>query len=420
MAEHRLRGYRGQQAYTISIIYLLFVACFIIWQQKYMAIKPSITYTYLLAVLFWCLCLPGNAQQRTYLFVGTYTNAVPNKGLFVYDFNNQTGELKKLSHVQNITNPSFITIAPNGQYLYACTDTKMPNAGSVSAFKIDSVKGRLTFINKQASGGENPVYVSVHKNNKYVVNANYTEGNVSVFTCNENGSLNPYTQLIQFTDSSINRERQDKAHIHAAVFSPQNDYVFLPDLGADKIRVFKFDTLQKQPLIAMPDYTVQATLGSGPRHFTFHPTKPLAYCIEELGGTVTAYNYQNGKLDTIQRIRSYRKLQTSYGSADIHISPDGLFLYASNRWDDENTIAIFSINQQNGKLTLVGHQKTYGDHPRNFTIDPTGNFLLVANQVTNNIIVFKRNSKTGLLTKTRYSAQVTLPSCLQMRTYNKN
>ncbi len=385
-----------------------------------MTIKTSIAYIYLLTILFCCLCLFGQAQQRTYLFVGNYTNGVPAKGIFVYDFNNQTGQLKRVSHVPNITNPSFISIAPNGQYLYACTETKMPNAGSVSAFKIDSVNGRLTFINKQASGGENPVYVSVHQNNKYVVNANYTEGNVSVYTTNENGRLNPYTQLIAFTDSSINKERQDKAHIHAAVFSPQNDYVFLPDLGGDKIRVFKFDTLQKQPLIAMPDYTVQATLGSGPRHFTFHPAKPFAYCIEELGGTVTAYTYQNGKLDSIQSIFAYRKKQTSYASADIHISPDGLFLYASNRWDDENTIAIFSIHPQNGKLSLVGHQHTYGDHPRNFTLDPSGHFLLVANMVTNNIIVFKRNIKTGLLSKTRYSVRVPQPSCLQMKTYNKN
>lgn len=386
-----------------------------------MKIKPSIAYTYLPAVLFGCLCLFAKAQQHTFLFVGNYTQGTPNKGLFVYAFNNETGQLKKLSHVPNITNPSFIAIAPNGQYLYACTDTKMPNAGSVSAFKIDSINGRLTFINKQASGGENPVYVSVHQNNRYVVNANYTEGNVSVYTTNENGSLNPYSQLIQFTDSSINKERQDKAHIHAAVFSPQNDYVFLPDLGADKIRVFKFDTLQKQPLVAMPDYTVQAALGSGPRHFTFHPTKAFAYCIEELGGTVTGYTYQNGKLDTIQSIFAYSQKQTSYyGSADIHISPDGLFLYASNRWDGENTIAIFSIHQQNGKLNLLGHQQTYGDHPRNFTIDPTGRFLLVANLVTNNIIVFKRNLKTGLLSKTPYSIRVSQPSCLQMRTYNKN
>lgn len=377
-------------------------------------------YKFILTVLLIYLCLPGYGQQKqhTFLFVGSYTNGVPARGIQVYDFNSHTGRLKKLSHVPNITNPSFITIAPNGRYLYACTETKTPNAGSVSAFKIDSVNGQLTFINKQASGGENPVYVSVHQSNKYVVNANYTEGNVSVYTTNEDGSLNPYTQLIQFTDSSINRERQDKAHIHAAVFSPQNDHVFLPDLGGDKIRVFKFDTTQKLPLIAMPAYTVKATPGSGPRHFTFHPNKTFAYCIEELGGTVAAYTYHNGRLDTIQRIFAYSKKQASYGSADIHISPDGLFLYASNRWDDENTIAVFAINQQNGTLTLAGHQYTHGDHPRNFTLDPTGNFLLVANQETNNIIVFKRNSKTGLLSKTRYGAKVKLPSCLQMRTYN--
>ena len=371
--------------------------------------------SFLLAIIF-CSAYAQN-NTNTFLFVGTYTEGKPDLGIYIYEFDLKSGNLKFMSNAENITNPSFLTISPNGKFLYACTDTKMPNKGSVTAFKIDSVKGEVTLINKQASGGENPVYLTVYKNNKFIINGNYTEGNVSVFTANDDGSLNPYSQLIQFTDSSINKTRQEKAHIHSTVFSPKNDFIFLPDFGADKIRTFKFDSSNSKPLISVDDYVVNAMPGSGPRHFTFHPNGKFAYSIEELSGMVSAYSYNNGKLDSIQRIFSYSKIQESYGSSDIHISPDGFFLYASNRWDKENTISIFSINQNIGKLTLVGHQPTFGDHPRNFTIDPTGNFILVANQVTNNIVVFKRNKKSGLLTKTKTEISVPRPSCLQMRKY---
>jgi len=373
----------------------------------------------LLTFLLTCILSStfGQNNSKIFLFVGTYTEGKPDLGIYVYEFNSKSGQLKLRSNAENIINPSFLTITPNGQFLYACTDTKLPNDGSVTAFKIDSINGKISIINKQSSGGENPVYLTVYKNNKFVVNGNYTEGNVSVFTANEDGSLNPYSQIIQFADSSINRIRQDKAHIHATVFSTKDDFIYLPDLGSDKIRVFKFDSTNSKPLIPVDNYLVNSVLGSGPRHITFHTNGKFAYCIEELSGMISVYSYYNGKLDSLQRIFSYSKIQESYGSSDIHISPDGLFLYASNRWVEENTISIFSIDQTKGLLKLVGHQQTYGDHPRNFTIDPTGEFLLVANQVTDNIVVFKRDLKTGLLTKTENEIKVPRPSCLQMRKY---
>jgi 6-phosphogluconolactonase len=374
--------------------------------------------------LFFTLCLIiniiwafGQNTYKTLLFIGTYTEGKPDSGIFVYEFNSNSGQLKQVATGTNLTNPSFLTIAPNGKFLYACTDSKLPKHGNVASFKIDSLTGKITFINNQSCGGENPVYVSVYKNNKFVVNANYTEGNVTVFKTNADGSLNPYSQIIQFSDNSINKARQEKAHIHSAVFSSQNDFIFLPDLGADKIRVFKFDSSHSQPLIVADSLLIKTHLGSGPRHFTFHPNGKFVYCIEELSGMVSAYSYKNGKLDSIQRIFSYSKIRNDYASADIHISPDGLFLYASNRGEKENTISIFSINSSNGKLKLVGHQPTFGDHPRNFTIDPSGKFLLVANVTTNNVVVFKRNLKTGLLTKTGYEINIPRPSCLQMRQY---
>lgn len=354
---------------------------------------------------------------KTILFVGTYTDDKPDSGIYIYEFNDSTGDLKLVNQGSNITNPSFLAISPNGNFLYACTDTKIPDAGSVSAFRFDSISGSLTFLNKQTSGGENPVYLTTSKNNEFVINANYTAGSVSVFSTNADGSLNPLSQLIPFKGNSINTRRQEKSHIHAAVFSPDFKHIFFPDLGSDKIRVFAFDPTEKQPLKAIEKLDAVAIPGSGPRHFTFHPAKPFAYCIEELSGMVSAFQIENGKLDSIQRIFSYSKLQEDYNSADIHISPDGLFLYASNRWDHENTISIFSIDQGNGTLKFVGHQPTLGESPRNFVIEPSGNFLIVANQFSNNLIVFKRDLKTGLLTKTGNEITVRNPSCLKMRKY---
>lgn len=359
----------------------------------------------------------GQHKPVTYLFVGSYTEGKPDTGIYVYTFNTKSGAFKQTGITDHIINPSYLALSPDGKYLYAGADTQLPDTGSVMSFRVDAKNGKLRFINRQPSEGDNPVYVAVHRNNRYLINANYTGGSVSAYRMNEDGSLHPALQVVPFEGSSIMRPRQEKAHIHAAVFSPQCDYVFLPDLGSDKIWVFRFDTTKAEPLIPVNAFDVNTVPGSGPRHFTFHPNGKYAYCIEELSGMVVTYAYNAGKLDSLQRILGYSKTQDSYGGADIHLSPDGRFLYSSNRWEDENTIAIFAVDPQSGMLTLVGHQKTYGDHPRNFTIDPTGKYLLVANMLTNNIVVFKRKMKTGLLKKTKHEISVESPSCLKMRGY---
>ncbi len=374
------------------------------------------TTTWVLFFICFFSIAQGQNKSKTYLFVGSYTDGKPDQGIYVYEFNSKSGQLKRTYTVDSIVNPSFLTISPNGKYLYACTETKLPTQGSISAFKIDSTKGKVSFINKQTSAGKNPVYLTVHQSNRFVATGNYSDGTVTVLPTQHNGSLGPPIQTIAFIDSSINKARQERSHIHSTVFSPQNDYLYLPDLGADKIRAFKFDTSQSGPMISADQYTVHTKPGSGPRHFTFQPNQKFAYCIEELSGMVVAYSYSNGKLDSLQSIFSYSQKLESYGAADIHVSPDGLFLYTTNRGEQENTIAIFSIEPRSGKLKRVGHQSTYGNHPRNFTIDPTGKFLLVANQMTNNIIVFKRNKKTGLLSKSQ-EVNIPRPSCLQMRIY---
>ena len=371
----------------------------------------------LLLILFYSIFI-ANAQH-TYVFIGSYnfSKSEDTAGIFVFELNEKNGQLNEIASVKNVLNPSFLTLSQNGKFLYACTDTKTPNAGSVSSYEFNPSTKKLTFINSQKTNGENPVYLSVNKNEKWLTTANYNDGSVSVFSLNENGSIHPINQFISFKDSSINKERQSSSHIHSTIFSPKEDFLFLPDLGADKIRCFQFDSNKNQPLIETQFPNTNTTLGSGPRHFTFHPNGKFAYCIEELSGTVSVYNYQKGKLDSLQRISThFKKYDSVLSSADIHISPDGKYLYASNR-NIENNIAIFII-QDNGTLKLIGHQSTFGTIPRNFAMNKNGKFLIVANQKSGNMVVFKRNKKTGLLKKIKQNNVVLKnPSCVQIYQY---
>lgn len=360
----------------------------------------------LLLISFSAIC------KEYFLFIGTYSGT-GSKGIYVYKFDDLTGKLSWVSNTdESVVSPSFLTIASNGEYVYACTETRIKNAGSVSAFAFDKETGILKFINKQPSGGDNPVYLSVNHDNTWLVIANYFGGNLSAFPINADGSLRPFTQIIQHTGKSINSERQENAHVHSTVFSPAQDYLLVPDLGIDKVMVYRFDETLQSPLMETQPAFTHTTPGSGPRHLAFHPNGKYAYLIEELSGTVSVYNYHKGTLDSIQRIAThFDDAIAPFGSADIHLSPDGKFLYASNR-GKENNIAIFSV-AADGKLKLVGFESTRGDVPRNFSLSPSGNFLLVANEKTGNIVVFKRNKKNGMLKYAGIEINIPQPSCLQ-------
>lgn len=351
--------------------------------------------------------------QSYYMFVGTYTSK-GSKGIYVYKFDASTGKAEWLSNTDSIVNPSYLAIAPDKKHIYAVTETATNNTGSISAFSFERSTGKLTFINKQSSGGANPCYVTVNNTNKWVVTGNYTGGNLSALPVNADGSLQAFSQLIQHTGTGVNKQRQEKAHVHSTVFSPDQKYLFTPDLGEDKVYIYNFNAASAKPLTPATPAFKASESGSGPRHFTFHPNNKFAYLIEEMGGTVVAYKYSNGKLSLIQRVITHPSdFKGDIGSADIHVSPDGKFLYASNR-GEENTITIFSIDRNSGKLTLKGYQSTMGQTPRNFNIDPSGNYLLVANQATDNIVIFKRDKLTGLLHETGEQIKVSTPVCIQM------
>jgi 6-phosphogluconolactonase len=371
--------------------------------------------TYLIAMLL--LSQTGFSQQY-YLFIGTYTEgefkAAGSKGIYVYRFDAATGDATPVSTIAT-KNPSYLAIAPGGKFVYSVNETNGAAPGGVSAFSFDKQTGQLSFLNRQASGGDDPCYVTVDNGRKWVMVANYSGGSYSALPVNADGSLAPATETVQHTGSGANKDRQEKAHVHSTIFSPDEKYLVVCDLGTDKLSVLRFDpAAAKTPLTPASDSVVDIQPGSGPRHTAFAPGKPYAYVIEELTGTVDVFHYSTGKMTPLQRISSHPDdYKGNIGSADIHVAPGGKFLYASNR-GDANSLAIFYIDPATGKLTTKGFQSTMGNAPRNFMIDPTGQWLLVANQNTKNVVIFKIDPQTGLLTDTNKHLEIPAPVCLKM------
>jgi 6-phosphogluconolactonase len=350
-------------------------------------------------------------KKENYLLVGTYT-AGKSQGIYVYRFNSITGDFDSVNMIKT-SNPSFLAVSPDQKFVYAVHENaNNGKGGEVAAFSFNKEQGRLSFINQQLSGGDHPCYVSVDKTGKWIAAANYTSGSLSVLPINKNGGVDSATTVIQHNGYSVNSERQQGPHVHCTIFSKDNKYLFAADLGIDKLMIYSFDEKTGKLTETNPGF-VMTEPGAGPRHFTFHPNNKYAYLIEELTGTISAYRYANGDFELLQNISA---LPPDYmgpiGSADIHTSPDGKFLYASNR-GESNTIAIFKINQKNGWLTFVGHQSTLGKTPRNFNFDPSGNFLLAANQNSDEITIFKVDKKTGLLSDTGKRIKVGNPVCIK-------
>jgi 6-phosphogluconolactonase len=378
----------------------------------------------------------GKSQSKAdqYLMIGTYTRPNtknPSEGIYVYKFNTDTGDFSAVSIAKGIKNPSFLAISPNEKFIYSVGETDAD--GSVSAFSFDKKSGTLTKLNTQSSGGANPCHVSIDKTGKWVLVGNYSGGNLSILPVEADGSLGKPTQTINHEGKGPNAARQEKLHVHSVNIAPNNSDVFVPDLGIDKIVTYKLDTKNGKLLAGKPAFIKMAD-GSGPRHFTIHPNGKFAYVIQELSSTVTAFNYVSGKLTPFQTIttlaKDFKDKNKSF-CADIHISPDGKFLYGSNRFVDAgnkngvfaadntiDTIVMYSIDQKTGKLTYIGNEPVLGKVPRNFMITPNGKFVLVANQETDNITIFKRDAKTGKLSPTGKQIEVPVPVCLKMVSIN--
>lgn len=345
-----------------------------------------------------------------YLLVGTYTNAEKTNGIHVYTFDTKTGAVAEKSKFVDITNPSYIAISEDRKNVYSVSEAG--EGKGVNAFSFDVKTGKLSFLNAGSAGGNGPCYVSVDDKKKVVFTGNYGGGSLSATRLKDDGSLSSDTQVIRHEGSSVNKSRQDKPHVHAAVLSPDDRFLMVPDLGTDKVNIYKFNAREAQPLSPAAQPFAAVNPGGGPRHLTFHPNGKFAYLILEMEGAITAFDYKDGKLTNIQSITMLAPdFDGKIGAADIHISPDGKFLYGSNR-GEANDIVVYAIGKD-GKLTYASRQSEGIDTPRNFAIDPTGNFLLVANQNGNDIVVFKRDQKTGQLTPTGKRIQVDKPVCLK-------
>jgi 6-phosphogluconolactonase len=349
-------------------------------------------------------------SQDPYLFIGTYTNG-QSKGIYVYRFNESTGTGTEVSTMK-AKNPSYLCLSADGKHLYATDENEV--GGAVGAYAFEPATGQLAFLNSQSSQGTCPCYVVEDKTGKWVFVANYCSGSLAALPVNTDGSLAPATQTIQQFGKGPDTSRQASAHVHSTIFSPDEKFLLAADLGTDKEHVYAFHPGQNMPLAESRDSSASLKPGTGPRHIVFHPTKPLLYIIGELTGTVDAFRFDSvsGKLTHFQRIRTTPDSFKGFaGSADIHIRADGKFLYASNR-GDANTLAVFAVHKD-GKLENRQYISVKGKHPRNFVIDPTSHFLLVANRDTDNIVVFSIDPVSGLLKDTGKQISIPNPVCLK-------
>ncbi|MDR1644641.1 MAG: lactonase family protein [Tannerellaceae bacterium] len=326
-----------------------------------------------------------------YLLIGAYTAGLSD-GVCLYGFNTETGDSKYISSVV-VENPSYIDAGKSG-YLYAVTE----NDGApsyVNTLFFDREQEKIRLVNRQETFAASPCYVTINDAHTHVVTANYGGGSISVFPVQAD-TLLPCAQLIVSEGSGADKSRQEAAHLHCVMFTPDDRYLFAVDLGSD--RIYRYEVNASSDMASaflneatMKPYSLPA--GSGPRHLTFHPSGKYMYAINELSGAVTAFRYDEGELGELQTI-----LADSAGgraSAHIDITPDGKHLYVSIR-NKADGIAIFSIDDKDGRLTKTGYQFT-GRHPRNFVITPNGRFLLAASRDSNLVEVFEINKETGAL-----------------------
>ncbi|KRD09922.1 6-phosphogluconolactonase [Flavobacterium sp. Root901] len=356
-------------------------------------------------VLFSALAVTtAEAQKKFNLLVGTYTNTCQSNGIYVYEFDAVSGDFKLKNSSENVVSPSYLSVSADNKFIYAVNENGTQSA--VSAFGYDSKTGKIKPINSNASLGADPCHLI--NDDKNVIAANYSGGSIAVFKKNADGSITEGQQLIQHEGKGPNAARQEKAHVHMVMFSPDKKFVLSNDLGLDKIFIYKYNAGAAHEILTLKG-SVEVKKGSGPRHLTFSKDGRFVYLVQELDGTLTTLSYdKSGSLKIIAETSILPKdFKGGTGAAAIKISPDGAFLYVSDRVD-ANLISVYKI-LKDGALELVEQVSTLGKGPRDFAIDPTGNYLLVGHQYTNDIIIFKRDKSTGKLTDTKKKIELCSP-----------
>lgn len=347
-------------------------------------------------------------------FVGTYTGK-ESKGIYAFRFDSDNGKMQPLGLAAEIRNPTFLAPHPKGRFLYSIGevgDFQGQKAGSVSAFAVDAKTGKLTLLNTVSTRGAGPCHVSVDDAGRCVLVANYGGGSVAVFRIGEDGKLSEATDFVQHSGKGPNLKRQAGPHAHAFTLAPDNRYAFAPDLGADRVFIYRLDPVNGKITPADPP-SVKIIPGAGPRHIAFHPSAKFAYVINELLSTITTFEYdaERGQLQEIQNVNTLPEdFKGESYTAEVAVHRNGRWLLGSNRGHD--SLTLFAIDRKTGRLALQQYIPTQGKWPRHFTFDPSGRFILVANQHTNNIVVFRFDPETGRVTPAGVNVEAPAPVCI--------
>ncbi|MGE8144474.1 lactonase family protein [Pseudomonas frederiksbergensis] len=381
---------------------------------------------------FWPLLMAGSVgamgvQAATVddyqLLVGSYT-AGQSQGIYRLDFNSATGQINpKPLQVVKSENPSWLTISKDQQHLFVVNENgpgQTDPVGKVSSYAINPKTFELKLINQVQSLGNEPTHSSLSGDGSHLFVSNYSVledpgGTLAVVPVGADGQLKPVVQMSSHPSSRVNPQRQASAHVHSTISSPDGKYVFSNDLGADKIFVYRFN-LQANPLLPLTPATpasVSLPAGSGPRHLLFSADGKHAWLSMEMSAQVAVFDYQDGTLKQTQMVDLAAGQPTSdKAGAALHASKDGKFLYVSNR-GTANQLLVFAIDPATAQLKELQRRSVEGDHPREFSLDPSGKFLLIANQKSNEIVVVERDAKTGLLGKTVQKLPMDAPSDLK-------
>jgi 6-phosphogluconolactonase len=365
-------------------------------------------------IIMLTLFLSQTLSAQTYdVYFGTYTKNSPSDGIYHAQFQSEKGKLSTPEIAAKISNPSFVVIHPNGKYLYSVIEG---NPGKVAAFAIDQKSKKLKFLNQAPSGGKVPCHVSITKNGKILLVANYSSGSLASIPINDDGTLQEPASIIFHKGSSIAGRRQRGAHTHSINLSPDQRFVYVADLGIDKIMIYRLNP-DTGKLTENTPASLAIKPGAGPRHFTFHPNGKFAYVINELDNTliILKYTSETGALTKIQTISTLPQgFKGKSYTAEVRVHPNGKFIYGSNRGHD--SIVTYKISPNSGILTLIGFQKEGISNPRHFNIDPSGKFCLVANQNSNNVGVFSIDQKNGMLKPPHQTVSIGKPVCIKFLT----
>jgi 6-phosphogluconolactonase len=367
-----------------------------------------------LAALTGLLLLAPAAPAADYfMYAGTYTNQ-QGKGIYAWRFHPQTGQLLPAGLVAETSSPSFLAVHPTRRFLYAVNELSSyqgQQSGSVSAFAIDRVSGKLTLLNTVSSRGDGPCHLALDHTGKCLLVANYGGGSVAAFPVGDDGRLGEAAAFFQHAGVVALAERQGGPHAHGILVSPNNRFALVADLGLDEVLVYRLDASRASLAPNHPPFA-KVGAGAGPRHLAFHPNGRLVYAINEIQSTVTAFSYR-AAAGTLQQLRTVSTLPQDFRgqniTAEIVVHPSGKFLYGSNRGHD--SIAVFAI-QPSGTLDPVQHVSTQGKTPRNFAIDPTGAYLFAANQNSDSIVLFRIDSATGHLSPAGVVLDTPSPVCI--------